>query len=160
MISFNKAMIRYSASGTLMQYFSILAIFISALGVFGLAAYLNHQRLKEICIRKVLGAGSAHLLYILSREFIRLTIIAFVIGIPLAYWLGSSWLDSFAYRTNIGMLPVLIGGAVTFLTVIIAISYEAAKSVRVSPVDKSEKRIIYLHELLCRAFRCGSAPLR
>lgn len=122
--------------GTLMQYFSILAIFISALGVFGLAAYLNHQRLKEICIRKVLGASQGHLIYILSREFMRLTLIALVIGVPFAYWLGSSWLDSFAFRTTIGAWPLLIGGSVALITVLAAISYEALRSARANPVDK------------------------
>jgi putative ABC transport system permease protein len=122
--------------GTLMQYFSFLAMFISALGVFGLAAYLNHQRLKEICIRKVLGAGAGHLFYILSREFVRLILIAFVIGIPVAWWLASSWLDSFAYRTTVGGWSIIAGGVTVLLTVTVAIGYEAIRSIKTNPVDK------------------------
>jgi putative ABC transport system permease protein len=120
----------------LMQFFSLLAIVISALGLFGLAAYINHQRIKEISIRKVLGANTKQIFAILGKEFLQMAAIAFLLGIPLAYILGNSWLDSFAYKIAMGVLPFILGGLVILVTVVATVSYETIKAAMVNPADK------------------------
>ncbi len=121
--------------GSMMQVFSILAILISALGLFGLAAYVNHQRSKEVSIRKVLGANVSQVFIVLSREFVKMSLIAFLIAIPFAYFLAGEWLNTFAYRTGVGATAFLIAGLVTVVTVLMTISYETIKSARINPVD-------------------------
>jgi putative ABC transport system permease protein len=121
---------------SMMQWFSGLAIVISALGLFGLAAYVNHQRAKEVSIRKVLGANVGQVFVTLSREFIRMSLIAFAISIPFAWFLAGEWLNTFAYRTGVGVSAFLAAGFVTLLTVLLTISYETIRSARVNPVDR------------------------
>jgi putative ABC transport system permease protein len=119
----------------MMQCFSVLAIIISALGLFGLAAYVNHQRSKEVSIRKVLGANVSQVFIILSKEFVTMSLIAFVIAIPFAYFFAGEWLATFAYRTSVGITAFVVGGVVTVFTVLITISYETIRSARVNPVE-------------------------
>jgi putative ABC transport system permease protein len=120
---------------SMMQYFSALAVVISALGLFGLAAYINHQRAREVSIRKILGANVGQVFYVLSREFVKMALIAFLIAVPFAYFLAGRWLDSFAYKVGVGVVAFLIGGVVAIATVLITISYETIRSARVNPVD-------------------------
>jgi putative ABC transport system permease protein len=84
--------------GKLAGVFSILAIFISCLGLFGLAAYTAERRIKEIGIRKVLGATVKGLATLLSKDFLQLVVISCLIAFPVAWWMMKSWLESFAYR--------------------------------------------------------------
>jgi putative ABC transport system permease protein len=119
---------------SMMQVFSTLAILISALGLFGLAAYVNHQRSKEVSIRKVLGASVSQVFVVLSSEFVRMSLIAFVIAIPFAYFLAGEWLSTFAYRTQVGVTAFLIAGLIAVVTVLMSISYETIKSARTNPV--------------------------
>jgi len=116
-------------------YFGLLAIFISCLGLLGLAAYSTIQRTKEIGIRKVLGASVATIVGLLSREFLRLVFIALVIASPIAWYAMHSWLQDFAYRTSIAwwVFPLAAGAAVliTFLTV----GFHSIKAAVASPVD-------------------------
>jgi putative ABC transport system permease protein len=120
---------------TMMQCFSVLAIIISALGLFGLAAYVNHQRSKEVGIRKVLGANVRQVFVVLSQEFVKMSLIAFLIAIPFAHYFASQWLDTFAYKTGVGVAAFIAGGVVTVVTVLITISYETIRSARVNSVD-------------------------
>ncbi|HEY6899399.1 MAG TPA: ABC transporter permease [Puia sp.] len=85
--------------GTLSKYFTGLAILLSCLGLFGLATFAVERRSNEIGIRKVLGASKSSIVYLLSADFTRIVLLSIVIGLPLSYWIISSWLDSFAYRT-------------------------------------------------------------
>src|ERR1044071_7041919 len=124
----------------MMQCFAILAIVISALGLFGLAAYINYQRAKEISIRKILGANVSQVFYVLSREFVKMSLIAFVIAVPLAWFLASRWLDSFAYKSGVGIVAFVMAAVVALATVLITISYETIKSARVNPVDTLRER--------------------
>ena len=87
--------------GNLFLNFAILAIFISCLGLFGLASYSTMQRVKEIGIRKVMGASVSNIVNLLSKEFIKLVVISFVIAAPIAWYFMNKWLQDFAYRTNI-----------------------------------------------------------
>jgi putative ABC transport system permease protein len=116
-------------------YFGLLAIFISCLGLLGLAAYSTIQRTKEIGIRKVLGASVATIVSLLSREFLRLVFIALVIASPLAWYAMHRWLLDFAYRTSIAwwVFPLSAGAAVliTFLTV----GFYSIKAAVADPVD-------------------------
>jgi putative ABC transport system permease protein len=116
-------------------YFALLAIFISCLGLLGLAAYSTIQRTKEIGIRKVLGASVATIVGLLSREFLRLVLISLVIASPIAWFAMHSWLDNFAYRTAIQwwVFPLAAGAAVliTFMTV----GFHAVKAAVADPVD-------------------------
>lgn len=121
---------------TMMKYAAILAIFISTLGLFGLAAYINHMRLKEVSIRKVLGATSRDVFYILSNEFIKMAIIAFLLAIPVTYILAKQWLNTFAYRVSVGLIPFLLGGLLMLIVILVAISYETLKSVNLNPIEK------------------------
>lgn len=127
---------RESQMVSMMQSFSILAIVISALGLFGLAAYINHQRSKEVSIRKILGANVSQVFYVLSKEFVKMSLIAFVIAVPFAYFLAGQWLNTFAYKTGLGIQAFAIGGVVAIVTVLITISYETIRSAKVNPVDK------------------------
>ena len=120
---------------SMMQGFSILAIFISALGLFGLAAYVNHQRAKEVGIRKILGAGATQVFVELSREFVRMAVLAFVLAAPIAYFLGTSWLHTFAYRTDVSMFAFATSAVVAFVTVLTTISYETIRSTRINPTS-------------------------
>ncbi len=115
--------------------FSLLAILIACMGLFGLAAFSAERRTREIGIRKVLGASSASIVGLLSKDFLKLVIVAFVLSAPLAYYFMDSWLESFAYRTQIGLgiflVAALIAVAIAFLTV----SSQALKASRTNPVD-------------------------
>jgi putative ABC transport system permease protein len=120
--------------GRLFLCFALLAVFISCLGLLGLAAYSTFQRTKEVGIRKVLGASVAKIVGLLSLDFLRLVCIALVIATPLAWWGMHRWLQDFAYRTGIsGWVFVLAGGAavgIAFLTV----SFHAIKAALANPV--------------------------
>ena len=106
--------------GTLFRYFTILAIFISCLGLFGLASFMAERRTKEIGIRKVLGAKVAAIVLLLSGDFALWVLIANIISFHLAYFISHKWLQGFAYRINLGW-EVFIFSAV--LVLVIAILY-------------------------------------
>ena len=121
--------------GKLINLFSGLAIFISSLGLFGLAAYIGHQKEKEAGIRKVLGASTAQVFYSLSREFIRVIIIAVLISVPLGYFFADSWLHDFANRTTIGWIPFAASIACTTLIVFLTTVYQTLKTASVNPAQ-------------------------
>jgi putative ABC transport system permease protein len=115
--------------------FSIISIFVGALGLFGLAAYAAEQRIKEIGIRKVLGASGANIFILMSKEFIKLILIAFVCAVPIVYYLTSNWLQNFAYRTDISALSFLVSGFLTILIALITVSSQILRAVHTNPVD-------------------------
>ena len=121
--------------GILSNLFGGLAIFISCLGLFGLAAYSAEQRTKEFGVRKVLGASVASIMQLLSVSFMKMILIAMVIGVPAAYYLMNNWLGHFEFRTTISwwIIALAISGttAVAFLTV----SFQAYKAAKANPVD-------------------------
>jgi ABC-type antimicrobial peptide transport system permease subunit len=120
--------------GTLAGLFSLLAIFISCLGLFGLASFVAEQRTKEMGIRKVLGATLYNLWHMQTREFVFLVILACLIAIPVGYWLMSTWLEKYAYHTAISpwMLAVPCVGAL--LLTLLTVSYQAVKAALMDPV--------------------------
>jgi putative ABC transport system permease protein len=120
---------------TIFNYATILAIFISCLGLLGLAAFVSEQRTKEIGIRKVLGASVAGIVQLLSREFAVLVAISNVIAWPIAYYATTLWLQEFAYRTTVGWALFAASGALALIIALMTISFQAVKSALANPVN-------------------------
>jgi putative ABC transport system permease protein len=118
----------------IVKYFTILAILISCLGLFGLATFSAEQRTKEIGVRKVLGASVGSIVGLLSKEFLKLVFIAAVIGSPIAWWVMHTWLQDFAYRTNIGWIVFVITTTIALLIALLTISFQAIKAAIMNPV--------------------------
>ena len=114
--------------------FSVLAIFIACLGLFGLAAFTAEQRTKEIGVRKVLGASVAGITGLLSKDFLKLVGIAFVLASPLAYWIMNSWLQNFTYRTPIKWWVFAFAGFAAISIALLTVSYQAIKAAVANPV--------------------------
>ena len=120
--------------GNLASFFAALAIFISCLGLFGLASFVAEKRTKEIGIRKVLGATIYNLWKMLSKEFVILVVVACAIAVPLAYYFLNNWLDNYEYRTAISwwVFAIAIGGAL--LITLLTVSFQAIKAAVANPV--------------------------
>ncbi|TDQ08362.1 ABC transporter permease [Pedobacter metabolipauper] len=114
---------------------ALLTIFIATLGLFAFAKYMTNNRMKEIAVRKVLGASDVQILKLLNSSFFAMVIIANCISWPLAYVLTKKWLETFAYRIDIPVLPFLISAAVTILLTVLTVSIQAAKAVKANPVN-------------------------
>jgi len=121
-------------SSGLISVFAIVAVLISSLGLFGLAAFTAEQRGKEIGIRKVLGATISGIVTLLSRDFIILVLVALFIASPLAGWLMGKWLQNFAYRIDISWWMYLAAGIVAVVVAFITISFQALKAAMANPV--------------------------
>ncbi|HEU5165193.1 MAG TPA: FtsX-like permease family protein [Chitinophagaceae bacterium] len=119
---------------SLFKIFSVLAMLISCLGLWGLITFAAQQRVKEIGIRKILGASVPNLVSMLAKDFIKLVCIAIVIAVPLAYWGIHKWLEDFAFRINIGWTAFLIGGTAAILIALITVSFQAIKAAIANPV--------------------------
>lgn len=113
----------------------MLAIFISCLGLFGLASFVAETRVKEIGIRKVLGASVAGISAMLSRDFIKLVLLALLLGSPIAWWAMNNWLDDFAYRIEVQWWIFALAGVLALLIAIVTVSSQAIKAAVVNPVD-------------------------
>jgi len=120
---------------TLIRYFSILSIFIACLGLFGLASFTAEQRIKEIGIRKALGASVSEIIFLLSKDFTKWIIVANIIAWPIAYLVMNSWLQNFAYRINIGMGTFVLAGALALIIALLTVGYQAVRAARANPVD-------------------------
>ena len=119
----------------MIQYATGFAIFIAALGAFGLAALATTKRTKEIGIRKVLGASQAQILSLLSREFVLYIALASLIAFPIAYYATNQWLQTFAYRTELGIGIFLLGSVALFLVVFTTVTTQTLKAARANPAD-------------------------
>ena len=117
-----------------LSIFSGLAICIACMGLFGLSIYTARQRTKEIGIRKVLGASVAQVTLLLSKDFLKLVLIAAVIAFPIAWWAMNSWLQDFAYRINISWSVFMIAGLASILIALFTISFQAIKAAIANPV--------------------------
>ena len=120
--------------GILSRYFAGLAIIISCLGLFGLAAFTAQRRQKEIGIRKVVGASVADVTAMLSKDFLKLVLLAILIAFPIAWWIMNQWLSDFAYRIDIGAGVFLIAGGSVILITLVTISFQAIKAAIANPV--------------------------
>jgi len=122
-------------TGRIFSGFAMLAVLIACFGLFGLAAFTATQRTKEIGIRKVLGATVPGIVLLLSREFLKLVGIAFVIAIPVAYFLMAQWLDNFAYRVDMGIGLFLFTGGLALVIALATVSYQSIRAALADPVQ-------------------------
>lgn len=117
------------------KIFTLLTITIACLGLFGLASYSAERRIKEIGIRKVLGATVSSIVGILSVEFLKLVLLANFLAWPIAYFIMNRWLQDFAYRTSISVNAFVISAFTVILFALITVSFQAVKAARCNPVE-------------------------
>jgi hypothetical protein len=120
--------------GKLATFFATLAIFISCLGLFGLASFMAEQRTKEIGVRKVLGASIMDLWLLLSKDFVRLVLISFIVAVPIAWYAMNTWLENFAYRIAISWWIFALTGVGAMFIALFTVSWQSVKAALVNPV--------------------------
>lgn len=120
--------------GKLATFLAILAIFISCLGLFGLASFVAEQRTKEIGIRKVLGASVTNLWGLLSKDFVLLVIISCLISSPIAYYFMNNWVQKYEYHTDISWWVFVASGAGALIITLLTVNFQAIKAALVNPV--------------------------
>ena len=133
--SFN---IQYRADqqfGKVLGLFTVLAVFVSCLGLFGLALFISEQRTKEIGIRKVLGASVSGIVFLLSKDITKWVLLANTIALPVAYFAMKNWLQNYAYRIGVSWWMLLLAGALALAISLITVSYHAVKTALADPVD-------------------------
>ena len=119
----------------LMDFFAIVGIIISCLGLYGLAAFATERRTKELGVRKVMGASVGEIIGLVSREYLIIVFIAYVISYPVAWYFMSRWLDSFAFHVNLSILTFIISAGISLVLAILTVSYFALKAARTNPVE-------------------------
>ncbi len=132
--TFNNLYKEDQQSSFLVLVFAIIAVAISALGLFSLAAFAAEQRTKEIGIRKVLGATVAGIATLLSKDFVKLVCIAILIASPVAWWAMNKWIQNFAYRINISWWIFLTAGFIAVMIALVTVSFQAIKAAMANPV--------------------------
>jgi putative ABC transport system permease protein len=115
--------------------FVVLSLTVACLGLFGLAAFAAEQRTKEIGIRKVLGASVSGIIGVLSKDFVKLVLIANLVAWPVAYFAMNKWLQNFAYRIDIALTVFGIAGGLALLIALITVSLQAIKAALANPVE-------------------------
>lgn len=120
--------------GNIFSIFTGLSLFIACLGLFGLSAYIAERRIKEIGVRKVLGASVPNVVALLSKDFLKLTLVAALLAFPIAWWWMNKWLEDFAYRINIDWTIFLFAGLCTLLIALLTVSFQAIKAAIANPV--------------------------
>ena len=131
---FNDMFYSEALIGKLSQVFAALAIIISCLGLFGLAAYTAERRTKEIGVRKVLGASVSGIAALLSKDFLQLVVISCLVAFPIAWWMMHSWLQSFEYRIAISGWIFLAAGFTAVVIALITVSFQAIRAASANPV--------------------------
>ena len=119
---------------TVFKAFAAFAIFISCLGLFGLSAYSAQLRIKEVGIRKVLGASVYNVTLLLSKDFIVLVLISAITSWPVAWWTMHHWLNGFAYRVDINLWTFIISGGFAVMVALLTVSFQAIKAALLNPV--------------------------
>jgi putative ABC transport system permease protein len=132
---FNRQFEADEKRGLIFTMFTILAILIACLGLFGLAAYMVEQRTREIGIRKVFGADEGVIIRLISRDFIILVTISIVIAIPVAYYFMTNWLKNYVYKTNISVILLILAALMTVAITFITISYKAYQASILNPAN-------------------------
>jgi putative ABC transport system permease protein len=105
------------------------------MGLFGLALFNTEQRTREIGVRKVFGSSVSGVIFLISGKFSRWVLLANILAWPLAWWISHQWLQGFAYRINVSILPFIIAGAIAFIISLMVISYQTVKAARSNPVE-------------------------
>jgi len=121
--------------GQIFGYFSVLAIFIACLGMFGLASFTAEQRTKEIGMRKVLGASVSQIILLVSKDFTQLVVVAFVVAAPIGYLVMNRWLQNFAFRVEIGVWTFVSVGFMALIIALVVVSYHSIKAALTNPVN-------------------------
>ncbi|UCE07962.1 MAG: ABC transporter permease, partial [bacterium] len=121
--------------GKIFSALTFLGLFIACLGLFGLASFITEQKTKEIGIRKVLGATVSGIIFLLSKEFVKWILVANIIALPLTFFVMKSWLQSFAYRTEIEIWIFLLSAVVTLMIALITVSYQSIKAALINAVE-------------------------
>ncbi|HOB84531.1 MAG TPA: hypothetical protein PKX27_09910 [Bacteroidales bacterium] len=121
--------------GFIFTLFTILAILIACLGLFGLASYMVEQRTREIGIRKVFGANEGIIVRLISKDFLILIAISILIAVPLAYYIMSNWLENYVYRTNIGLILIILAALLTLVITFLTIGYKAYQASVMNPAN-------------------------
>ena len=119
----------------LVQYFTLIAIVIACLGLFGLTTFTAEQRISEIGVRKVLGASISQIVTLLSKDFLKLVVISIVLSSPIAYYIINEWLSGFAYRIDVKWWVFLIAGAMAVVIALFTVSFQAVKAALTNPVE-------------------------
>lgn len=132
--SYSELYERETNIGTLANYFAGIAVFISLLGLFGLASFAAEQRIKEIGIRKVLGAGVGNLVLLLARNFLILVLMGFGLAVPLSWFFMTDWLSAFEYQVGIGTGVFLMAGGASILVALLTVSYHSLRAAYANPV--------------------------
>jgi putative ABC transport system permease protein len=123
-------------TGRIFSIFSVLAIFVSCIGLFALSAYITSLRTKEIGVRKVLGASVGGVVMMLSRDFTKMILIAFALAVPVAWWVMEKWwLQNFAFRINVNLWIILISGISVLAIAWLTVSFQSVKAALANPVD-------------------------
>jgi len=130
--SMYKAEIR---AGELFKYFVFLSMFISCLGLFGLASFMAEQRRKEIGIRKVMGSSVTEVVSLLSREFIKWVLISNIIAWPIAYYFMNNWLDTFVYKIQLNIWIFIASGFTALIVALLTVSYQSIRAAVANPVE-------------------------
>ena len=131
---FNQMFTNEMLMSKLSRVFAALAIIISCLGLFGLAAYTAERRTKEIGIRKVLGASVSGITGLLSKDFLKLVFVSCIVAFPIAWKMMSNWLQDYQYRIEINWWIFLIAGIVAILIALLTVSFQAIKAAVANPV--------------------------
>jgi ABC-type antimicrobial peptide transport system permease subunit len=118
---------------TLFKIFASVSIFIGCLGLYGLISFVANQKRKEVGIRKVMGATVSSILFLFSKEFVRLIAVAFVLATPLTWYLMNQWLQTFAYKVDISWIIFIVGFFLILLIVLITIAYRSVMAARANP---------------------------
>jgi putative ABC transport system permease protein len=121
--------------GEVFRNFTFLAVFISCLGLFGLASFMAEQRTKEIGIRKVLGASVSGITILLSKEFTKWVVVANAIAWPVAYFAMNKWLQGYAYRVEFSLLTFALAGVLALVISVLTVSYQAIRAALANPVE-------------------------
>jgi len=126
---------REQKMSTLLGGFTSIAIFIGCLGLFGLATFMANQKTKEVGVRKVLGASVESIIFLFSKEYVKLILIGFALAAPLSWYVMNEWLSEFAYKIEIGPIVFITGLGISFLIAMITVGYRSLRAATVNPVD-------------------------
>ncbi len=121
--------------GKIFRYFTFLTVFISCLGLFGLASFMAERKTKEIGIRKVLGSSVHGIILLLTKEFVKWVVIANIVALPTAWFIMNRWLEAFAYRINISISVFLFSGILALAIAVLTVIYQAVRAAQANPVD-------------------------
>ena len=122
-------------TGSLIMIFAILSVLVASMGLFGLSSFATEVRMKEIGIRKVLGADALKISFLLSKDFTKWVLIANIIAWPVAYYAISKWLEDFAYKTEMGIWIYILTAVVALLISVLTISFQSIKAANANPIE-------------------------